>query len=145
MSNTTSISDLKKFLTKNKGLDLASVNLKDEDTLSTFKWDNKKADHTALLKLLQAYQRISKLLPRPEDKLTISLLKDDINSALVVASISKEKFLANYANQFETHGLDASAFYENAATVKTNVLLEYMRLKQQGEPHISQTNLQSKI
>ena len=96
-------------------------------------------------KLLQAYQRLAKLLPSPDTETVICLLEEGLHSALAVVKIPKEKFLAQYGSRFEAAGFDADAFYENAVSVKTSVLLEYMRMRQQGEPHISQTNLQSKI
>lgn len=133
------------FLNINKEKNIVTADFKDESAIGAFSWVKPEQDTKDLLKQLQAYQRISKLLPKQEDELVISLLKDGLNSALSIANIPKDKFMASYGPLFEKAALSVSAFYDNASTVKANVLLEYMRIKQQAEPHISQTNLNSKI
>ena len=144
----TAKSDIERFsafLKQNKGKNIANSNLKEQAVIDAFSWDDPSKDKKDLIGYLQAYQRVSKLLPGLDDTLVVSLIGDGLTAALIVCSIPKDKFLATYGPKFEGHRLSASTFYDNAATVKANVLLEYMRIKQMGEPHVRQTNLNSKL
>lgn len=138
------LGQLASFLTRNKDLNLATINLKDEGIAEGLPWQTSD-NRPSILTQLQSYQRLSKLLPKQNDQLIIQLLDDGMTSALNIAEFSKEKFVEKYGPRFEKHGFDAAAFYDNALNVKANVLLEYMRQKQQSEPHVRQTNLSSKI
>lgn len=133
------------FLNNCKEKNIITADIRDESAIAAFSWAKPEQDTKDLLKQLQAYQRISKLLPKQDDGLVIPLLKDGLISALSIANIPRDKFMASYSPLFEKSALSAAEFYDNASTVKANVLLEYMRIKQQAEPHISQTNLNSKF
>ena len=132
------------FLDKNKDANLADANLKDEKIVLGFDWYKLKNKKEDVLKMLQAYLRLSKIMPFENREVIMAFLKEGIHSALQIAAIPKEKFLSTYLELFGNKAM-AQKFHDNAVAVKTSVLLQFMQAKQQGEPHVSQTNLRARI
>lgn len=122
-----SLANLKKWLTKNKKIDLKTTSLSSPSTIEAFNWKNLEDQKEQLLPLLKAYQRLLKMLPDNDQKLILSLLKADIHSAIQVASMSRQHFITTYNKLFAKTDTSVEAFYDSAVSIKSRLLLKHVR------------------
>ena len=118
---------LEKWIKQNKKVDLQVAKLNDEATLSSFKWTGLESNKEAVQKQLKAYQRLLNILPKKNHELIMSLLGENIHSAIQIASLPKQTWLEKYAQLFSPKSISAEAFYEAAVAIKSRLLLKHLQ------------------
>ena len=129
------ISDLQKTLKQNTALDFKVINLNGESEIKTVKSKGIK-DKDALIKTLKAYQRLLRIVPDNDTATAVNLLKHNIHSAVQIASLSKREFVALFTKKIKGKQEQAEVIYQNALTRRSNILVRYMNVMQNNEPHI---------
>ncbi len=129
--------NLSSFLEQNQHIDIAHADLNDAEVLAGFDWQKLAKQKDTTVEILQAYQRLKKIMPELGHTATLALLKAGLHSALQIAALPKIKFLHEYANLFGGEPAVIEQFYNNALAIRTQVLLQYMEVKQANEPHLS--------
>lgn len=137
---------LDQFFAKNPDICLRSMNLLDEQEVSTLCFDRFKKHKDQLMLLLKAWQRLLKILPESQDEVTVikNLLNNNLHSAVQIASIPKKHFLKEYGHLFNDLE-EANAMYHNAQMVRSQIAVKYMRLKQNHEPHIEAARFRQQL
>ena len=118
---------LEKWIKQNKKVDLQTVKLNDPASLETFKWTGLESEKDLVTKQLKAYQRIMNILPKKNHALAMSLLRENIHSAIQIASVPKQTWLDKYAKLFNRKSIDAEAFYDAAVAIKSRLLLKHLQ------------------
>jgi hypothetical protein len=135
------LNDLAIILNNNKETDFLNANLSDARFISGLDWQDLKKKKTATTASLQAYQRLKKIIPKLSDNAIFSLLKSGIHAALQIAGIPKIKFIKDHAADFENEVVTAEQFYNKALSIRSKILLKYIRTKQNKEPHFNRARI----
>lgn len=129
--------NLSSFLEQNPHIEIAYIDLNDAEVLAGFDWQKLAKQKDGILEILRAYQRVKKIMPELGHTTVLALLKAGLHSALQIAALPKIKFLREYAAVFGSDPAVIEQFYNNALAIRTQVLLQYMEVKQANEPHLS--------
>ncbi len=124
------------FLERHANVDFALADLDDTQTVNSFNWKS-PAEKDDLFDCLRAHQRLVKIVPGLSKNTSLALLGKGIHSALQIAGLPKNRFLAENAAHFEAENFTVEHFYNQALAVRAEILLEYMAEKQASEPHAS--------
>ena len=136
------LKNLSSFLEKNKNVEFAHADLSNADVVAGFDWQKLKNQQEEILDALLAYQRLKKIMPELSQNTVLALLKVGIHSALQIAALPKVRFLHEYAALFEKDPAVVEQFYNQALAIRTQILLQYMEVKQANEPHVSVARIQ---
>lgn len=131
------LKNLTSFLEKNQHINFAHADLSNPEVVAGFDWQKFKNQKEEVLDALRAYQRLKKIMPELSQNTAIALLKAGIHSALQIAALPKIKFLHDYAPLFGENPEAIEQFYNQALAIRTQILLQYMEVKQANEPHAS--------
>jgi hypothetical protein len=131
------LKNLSSFLEKNQHIEFTNADLNNAGVVEGFDWQKLKNQKEEVLDALQAYQRLKKIMPELSQNTAIALLKAGIHSALQIAALPKIKFLHEYAALFGENPAAVEQFYNQALAIRTQILLQYMEVKQANEPHLS--------
>lgn len=93
------------------------------------------AEREALLPLLHAYKRLLHILPAGEEGRALGMLEDGLHSAIQIAGMAREEFLARWAARFPGEETLGETVYNNAVARRSYVLLEHVKSVQTDEPH----------
>ena len=118
------------FLKQNPSTDFSAINWDDPQIDSTLNWKGLTKYKDDLLKLLKAYQRLRQLLPPENHELILSLLKENINSAIQIASIPKANFFTAFSDLFGHDNQLMESCYSKATAIRTRLLLQQMQMMQ---------------
>jgi hypothetical protein len=129
--------DLIEFLDQNQGVDFLVINLQDEESLSRLNFKNLIEKKTELVFLAQAFQRLLRIIPEKNQEAALSLMKEGIHSALQIAAMTRKDFMSRFADMFHDNGKLADVIYKNALEKRSVILIQYMNILQNREPHIS--------
>lgn len=138
----TQIKSLNSFLQNNPNADLVHANLDDANVVGGLDWQKLKTSKDEVLDILRAYQRLKKIMPELDQNTALALLKAGIHSALQIAALPKARFLHDYAALFGNDPAVIERFYNQALAVRTQILLQYMEVKQANEPHVRTARIQ---
>lgn len=138
----TQIKSLNSFLQNNPNADLVHANLDDANVVGGLDWQKLKTSKDEVLDILRAYQRLKKIMPELDQNTALALLKAGIHSALQIAALPKARFLHDYAALFGNDPAIIERFYNQALAVRTQILLQYMEVKQANEPHVRTARIQ---
>ena len=128
-------SKLDKFIRQNKEIDFKTINFLDAETLANLNWKRiEKEDQPQVLKQAKAYQRLVRLLAENQPKIIKELLKRNLHSAVQIASIPRQQFMQEFRKVFKDEEL-MKRVYNRALAVRSQVLLRYMNIVQNKQPH----------
>ena len=132
---TNTLELLNKFIRQNKKLDFKTFNFLSAKSLETLKWKGIATEsQPGVLKQAKAYQRLVRLLDDNNPKVIKALLKKNIHSAVQIASIPRKQFMAEYGKIFKNEPL-MQQVYTRAMAIRSQVLIKYMNVMQNGERH----------
>ena len=138
-ANSRSLTSLKKFIDANPGIDFETAQLHDQVTQDSYNWKGLAKARPKVIKQLQAYQRLYKLLPQPEPAHIMGLLALGIESALQVAAMSEDRFRASCGELLAHDEAYLSRVYARAKRIRAQVLATYLQYQQHHEPHARQS------
>lgn len=87
------------------------------------------------LSLLQAYQRLVRVLPVGEERRALPLLQRGLHSAIQIASVPRHRFERLWAELFPGEELLAAAVHRAAQGRRSLLLHRHMNDLQANEPH----------
>lgn len=132
-----STENLIKFLNQNQAVDFLIFNLQDEEIVSALNFKNLKRKQTEILFQIKAYQRLIRIIPEKNQDVALSLIQAGIHSALQIAAMTRKDFMTKCAGLFSGNDNLADVIYKNALEKRSVILIQYMNLLQNGEPHMS--------
>jgi len=134
-SKDNPLEELNKFLRQNKKIDFKTFNLLNSKKLASLNWNKiSKEDQPKVLKQVKAYQRLLRLLGEHHPKIAKELLRQNLHSAVQIASIPQKKFMSDFLNIFKDEDL-MKKFYARALATRSKVLLKYMNIVQNRQSH----------
>lgn len=139
------LKNLSSFIASNKNVEFVHADLSNADVVGGFDWQKLKDQKKEVLDILRAYQRLKKIMPELSYNTTLALLKAGIHSALQIAAFPRVKFLNDYAALFGEEPAMVEKFYNQALAIRTQILLQYMDIKQANEPHVSAARIQRNV
>lgn len=128
---------LKQFLDQNRGVDFQFFDLRDEVNINGLNFENLTDRKTELISLLKGFQRLVRIIPEKNRDAALLFMKQGVHSALQIAAMTRRDFMGTYAGLFNDNGEMADAIYKNALKKRSMILVQYMNILQNGEPHIS--------
>jgi len=131
----TNLEVLNKFIRKNKKVDFKTFNFLSTNSLESLNWKGiEAAEQPQVLSLVKAYQRLARLLNDDSPKVIRALLKRNIHSAIQIASTPKKQFMEDFRSIFKDEVL-MQEVYTRALAIRSQVLIKYMNVVQNGQPH----------
>jgi hypothetical protein len=128
---------LTQFLDQNRGVDFQFFNLQDEESINGLSFENLEEQKTELISLLKAFQRLIRIIPEKNRDAALVLMSEGVHSALQIAAMTRKAFMGRFASLFNDNGALADAIYKNALKKRSMILIQYMNILQNKEPHIS--------
>ncbi len=124
--------------------------LQDEKIVSKFNFENFGRKKNEIVFQLKAYQRMLRIMPtkkqsenskRLENNQLVAslLLQQGIHSALQIAAMTRKDFITLCVSVFGNDQNMATIMYQNAQEKRSAILVQYMSILQNGEPHINAT------
>lgn len=121
---------LEKILSQNRDIDWRSFDLYSDSTLASLSWKGIGKQKGATIDLLKGYQRLVRLLDSNDTSIAIPLLQQGIHSALQIAGMPQTQFFSQFGDLWTDSTESADAVYQRAVQVRSKLLLEYMKIKQ---------------
>ena len=131
------IEALTKFLEQNKGVDFTTFDLSTENGIEKLNFKNLIKKKQSLLPLIKAYQRLLRIVPDREKNTALVLLEEGVHSALQITSMTRKDFVAKFLQPFGGNREFIEKIYHNALNKRSVLLIQYMNMLQNNEPHIS--------
>lgn len=125
------------FLSLNSDVDFLVLDLLNEENINSLNFDNVIERKEELVSQIKAFQRLLRIIPNKNQEAALSLMKEDIHSALQVAAMTRKDFMNKFADILGDNGNIADAIYKSALEKRSVILIQYMRLLQNREPHIA--------
>lgn len=126
---------LHRFLEQNRATDFLRANLLSEEVTNNLNFTSLTDKKPAILLLAKAYQRLLRIIPEQKREVALTLLGLGIHSALQIAKMTRRDFMGKVAGPLKDAQL-ADAIYQNALKKRGVLLLQYMDVYQNNEPHI---------
>lgn len=123
------------FLDQNRTTDFLKVNLLSEEETRKLDFGSLAKKKDELVSLAKAYQRLIRVVPEHDRDAALALLGQGVHSALQIAKMTRKDFMGRFASLLEDEKL-ADAIYQNALKKRGVILLQYMDVYQNNEPHI---------
>lgn len=127
--------DLIKFLGQNKDVDFLVFDLQDEENLAKLNFTNFKRKQDEINFLIKAFQRLIRIIPENDRETALTLMRLGIHSALQIAAMTRKDFMKKCLGTLEESLADT--IYRNALAKRSAILVQYMNMLQNREPHIS--------
>jgi hypothetical protein len=127
--------DLIKFLGQNRDVDFRVFDLQDEENLGRLNFTNFKRKLDEINFLIKAYQRLIRIIPDNDQQTALSLMRLGIHSSLQIAAMTRKDFMKKCLVALEESLADT--IYHNALAKRSAILVQYMNMLQNREPHIS--------
>lgn len=132
-ASRVSLSDLRRVLEANPAVDWRAVSLAGSEWPgATVLCDVPRG---ALRPLLQAYQRLLRFLPTPEESRALPLLEGGFHSAIQIAGLSRDEFVRRWCALFPGEEEAGLAVHQAALRRRSDLLHHYIHDVQQSEPH----------
>jgi hypothetical protein len=135
--NSMNTDDLVKFLDQNQDVDFLVFNLQDEEHLGRLNFESFTKKKPEIVFLIKAFQRLIRIIPEKNREAALALMKEGMHSALQIAAMTRKDFMGKFADMFHDNGKLADAIYKSALEKRSMILIQYMNILQNGEPHIS--------
>lgn len=135
--NDDGVSRLKAFIALNKGINFRTFNFFNEDEPGRLIWSGIEKNREEIIGLLKGYQRLIRIIPEDKEETAFLLLKSGLHSALQICSMSRKEFMKRISENIQGDIKTAEQIYTNAQEKKGVILLQYMNMLQNSEPHIS--------
>lgn len=119
---------LKRWLTEHPDYDGLYVNWQDPTIITQLLGQGSQT----LLPLLKAHQRLIRIIPKEHHDIAFYLLERGLHSAVQIASLSKQHFLALTQVQPEV----MTTIYTQAQIKRSQIVIQYMNQLQNNEPHV---------
>ena len=126
-----------KFLDQNEGVDFLLMNFQDEDNISTLNFKNLKRKQAEIIVQIKGLQRLIRIIPENDLEVALSLMQAGIHSALQIAAMTRKEFMGKCAGLFDNNDELSDAIYKNALAKRSAILIQYMNLLHNGEPHMA--------
>jgi hypothetical protein len=133
--NPESINNLVKFLDQNKASDFQKLNLQSEEGITSLNFKHLTKKKEELISLSKAFQRLIRIIPEQNREAALTLLTEGVHSALQIAKMTRKEFMGKFARLLNDEKL-ADAIYQNALKKRGIILLQYLDVYQNNEPHI---------
>ena len=130
------LGSLAKIINNNKHVDFKTIDLQDENILNLLNMEKSTKITGELFKLLRAYQRILRIMPNEHNDWIMNLLYADISSATQIASMPRTEFIRICNEECGLSEELAKSIYKNAQAKKSELIVQYMKILQNNEPHI---------
>lgn len=128
---------LEKVLSHNQEVDWRTYDLYSETKLSSLSWKGIGKQKAATIELLKGYQRLLRLVGTDNGPIAIGLLRKGVHSALQIAAMARTQFISEFKNLWPDSEESAEIVYQRALQVRSKLLLEYMKIKQNSYSPIS--------
>lgn len=126
-----------KFLDQNKGVDFLLMNLQDEENINALNFKNLKRKQAEIIVQIKALQRLIRIIPENDQAVALSLMQAGIHSALQIAAMTRKDFMGKCSVLLSDNDDLSDAIYKNALAKRSAILIQYMNLLQNGEPHMA--------
>lgn len=133
----TNPDNLIKFLEQNQGVDFSIFNLRDEENVNKLNFKNLIKKKSEIVLQIMAFQRLIRIIPEKNQEVALALMQQGVNSALQIAAMTRKDFMGMCAGLFNDNDKLADEMYKNAQEKRSTILIQYMNVLQNGEPHIS--------
>jgi len=133
--NPDIIEDLTKFLDQNKEVDFLNFNLQSDDAIDTLNFKSLTRKKEELISLIKAFQRLIRIIPEQNRDVALTLLGEGVHSGLQIAQMTRKEFMGKCATLLKDETL-ADTIYQNALKKRGVILLQYLDVYQNNEPHI---------
>lgn len=138
MSVTLSVSraalaELQHLIEANPTVDWRAIALDDPRALDALEW--RGLERAAMLPLLQAYQRLVRVLPAGEERRAWPLLESGLHSAIQIAGLPRDEFIRRWSALFPGEEALGLAVHGAALSRRSELLPRYIDNIQRNEPH----------
>ena len=123
------------FLKQNQSIDFLTFNLQDEDNLIKLNFKNLESQQIEIIFQIKAYQRLIRIIPENDTEIALTLMQQGIHSALQIAAMTRKDFMKKCLGVLDEKLADT--IYHNALAKRSTIVVQYMNLLQNREPHIS--------
>jgi hypothetical protein len=127
------LAELQRLLEANPAVDWRAIALDDPGALDALEWRGLLRE--AMLRLLQAYQRLVRILPPGEERRALPLLGSGLHSAIQIAGLPKDAFLRRWSTLFPGEDALGLAIHGAALSRRSELLPRYIDNVQRNEPH----------
>ena len=127
------LAELQRLLEANPAVDWRAIALDDSGALDALEW--RGLPREAMLRLLQAYQRLVRILPPGEERRALPLLGSGFHSAIQIAGLPKDAFLRRWSALFPGEDALGLAIHGAALSRRSELLPRYIDNVQRNEPH----------
>ena len=132
-----SINNLKAFMEQNEGVNFKIFNLLNEVSMENLDWTGFEEGRSELSELLKGYQRLIRITPKEKEASAFLLLKNGLHSALQICTMTRKEFMKKISPEIPGDIKTAERIYANALEKRGVILLQYMNMLQNNEPHIN--------
>ena len=133
--NPENFTDFVKFLDQNRSTDFLKANLLSDEVTSQLDFTSLTDKKDELISLAKAYQRLIRVVPEQNREVALTLLGEGVHSALQIAKMTRKDFMGKFVSLLKDEKL-ADTIYRNALKKRGVILLQYMDVYQNNEPHI---------
>lgn len=134
-SSSSNLVNLATFLDQNSATDFQHINLLSDEETAGLNFESFSDKKDEILELAKAYQRLLRIIPLGDREAALTLLRHEIHSALQIAKMTRKNFMGRFASLLKDEQL-ADAIYQNALKKRGVILLQYLDVYQNNEPHI---------
>jgi hypothetical protein len=132
IQNTDSLVEL---LKQNQSVDFLTMNLQDEENVNKLNFTNLTIKPTVIIFQIKAFQRLIRIIPESNPETALQLLRLGIHSALQIAAMTRKDYMNKCKGIIDEKLADT--IYHNALAKRSTILVQYMNMLQNSEPHIS--------
>lgn len=131
------IQRLKDFTARNRGVNFKLFNFNEIAAVDNLDWTGFEDSREILFELVKAYQRILRIMPERKEDYAFIFLKNRVHSAMQVASMSMKQYMTAVTEMIPDDREGAEEIYNRALNRRSTILVQYMDILQNSEPHIS--------
>lgn len=131
------IQRLKGFIKQNTTANFRLYNMNDQVAVAKLDWTGFEEEKESLIQLILAYQRMLRIMPENKGDYAFSFLKNKVHSAMQIASMSMKQFMTAAGEILPDDMTAAEEIYNMALNRRSTILVQYMDILQNSEPHIS--------
>ena len=132
---------LSRVIKQNSEINFVNYDFQKNHQADNINWQGLENKKEAIIPLLLAYQRMLRISPDASQETALSILKLKFHSAIQIASFTRKDFINIWNEAYPEQNKLGLDIYENALKKRSSVLLEYMNIYQNNEPHIKKTKI----
>lgn len=131
------IKRLKDFIKQNPTANFKLYNLNDQVAAAELNWSGFEEVKEPVISILMAYQRMLRIMPENKGGYAFTFLKNRVHSSMQIASMSMKQFMSAASDIIPDDMAAAEEIYNRAMNRRSTILVQYMDILQNSEPHIS--------